>query len=92
MEMIEYSKRTPGVRYSDEEDVLLNTPVGAAGPAGCGPCGATCHTCMGFDLDNIRWSDHGRASTCRKRKQLVDGRTRGKTLLVPASMPACPSY
>jgi hypothetical protein len=34
----------------------------------------------------------GRALTCRKRKQLVDGRKRDKTPVVPRAMPWCPFY
>jgi hypothetical protein len=83
VETIEYSKRTPGIRYSDEEEVLLSTPTGAARPVGSGPCHTTCHTCASFDVNAVCWSNLGRASKCRKRKQLVDGRKRGKTPVVP---------
>jgi hypothetical protein len=74
----------------DEQEVLLSTPP--ARPAtGCGPCGRLA-TCASFDVNAVCWSKLGRALICRKRKQLVDGRKRGKTPVVPRAMPSCPIY
>jgi hypothetical protein len=69
VETIEYPKRTPGIRYSDEEEVLLSTPTGAAGPVGSGPYHTTWHTRASFDVNAVCWSNLGRACVDMSKAQ-----------------------